>query len=217
MATLDMLLDEARPDLYGAPDPSIERAALDAAIELCRQSHWWRADLDPIELVSGRFEYELESPEPSSRVERVIAVSVGTCPIDAGEYGAVSALIRGGAESGDRGVPRYWSPVPSLRAIRVHPIPGDDQVADGDTLHIRGVLVPTRRATRLPDQLVEEFFDALVAGAKERLQRIPDKPWTDPQGALWNREIFYRGIGRAKRDALSGGWRGDLYVMPPPF
>lgn len=210
MAQLDSLRLEVRPDLFSCPDPSIDRALVDSAIELCRQSHWWRADGDPIPVADGVSSYDLDSPEPSSRVERIDCVRYGNTFLSPATWPQLAQQIA--RDQGvNSGAPRHFALAPgggqSPPVMAVHPIPGSDEESDAGTLYPHVVLVPTRGSTLLPDALVEEFFDALIAGAKYRLQLVPAKPWTNPELAGVNRTIFARGVARAKREALSSGWQ----------
>lgn len=80
---------------------------------------------------------------------------------------------------------------------------------------VKASLRPTRTATALPDELMEEWGDILSFGAVAKLKSMSGQKieWSDPNGAATNYQLYLEGVGKAKERALRrrfGG--GALYV-----
>ncbi len=62
MASFDSLITEVLPYVPGCPDSLIETNLRSATIELCEKSKAFTFDLDPLNSISGEYEYEFDQP-----------------------------------------------------------------------------------------------------------------------------------------------------------
>lgn len=206
MARYEDLLTETRSDLSSAPDASVVEALRRSAIRLLKESGIWRQAIDPIPLVPGQFVYDLVSPEDGSRIDRVLRCDRSDRP----SFGLGQALeFEFGIERG-RDVD-FFALRPASEEIVVFGTPS--ALHAGVTLSLFVVLVPTRSGRTLPDSLVEEWHDGIVAGAKAEMMAVLNKPWTNLEGAAINGDIFNAELGRARREAETGG-HAVLRVRP---
>lgn len=68
------------------------------------------------------------------------------------------------------------------------------------TAHILAALRTARTADKLPDELVEEWGDALVWGVLAKLQAMSGAgiEWSDPQAAAANLALYEDGVAQAR-------------------
>lgn len=80
---------------------------------------------------------------------------------------------------------------------------------------VEASLRPTRTATALPDDLMEEWGDTLSFGAVAKLKSMSGQgiEWSDPQGAATNFQLYTEGVGKARERKLRRRFgSGALYV-----
>ena len=75
-------------------------------------------------------------------------------------------------------------------------------------------LKPTRSATGMDTEAFEELEDLFVWGALETLFSMPDKPWTNPEYAVYYGNKFREGYLEKRRRANIGHVRGPMSVRP---
>jgi len=180
------------PDVPGCPEPVIESSLQRAAVRFFRDSWVWREVLPGITLVSGQSTYTPSVPT-DSRLERVLRAQYGNIPLDHAPH---EDLIL----TNDTGAPVAIA-MDYSNDLVLYPTP-DDSANKGVTVY--GHLVPLRDATTVPDRLGEEWEDALVAYAKTDILDTPQKPWTDPRAAQYQRQLYQRELARAKVEAIGG-------------
>jgi len=198
VALLEDLLPETRPGLSQLPDVSLVAALRRGAQRFLRESQVWADDLDPIVLVAGRATYPLQLPD-GARVERVLVVKVNGREVD------VQARIRDLRRLPDaEGLPQAWAVFDSQdeQVIGFDRIP---RVTDaGAVVAIHASLAPTNDATELPDWIVNDWHDGIVAGARAELFGQRGTPHYDPDAAARERFSFSMDAARAKRVQVTG-------------
>ncbi len=90
-------------------------------------------------------------------------------------------------------------------------------VADGKLLDVRAVLMPTRLCAAYPGWLLERWRETIVNGTIGNLKAHAGKPWSDPQGARYYLDLYRKGKGYAKGDALTQRGPGALKVAHRRF
>jgi hypothetical protein len=208
MATFDDLLPEARIGLSEAPDFSIVAALRRSAARFCRHSHLWRDDLDPFPLVAGQDAYSLDPPS-GAVVERLLTVKIDGTPLrEIARLQDIKAL-------------RKQSGTPVAAALTVA---GDELLLwgtptaalAGKLVDVFAVLAPTINARTLPDFLIDEWHDAIVAGAHAEMYGNKSMPWYDEAKAQERGFRFGEEAARAKREQHSGG-HARMQVRPNPW
>ncbi len=186
---LDNLIDEIQFEMPEAAYDAIVLHLRRSIIKFCEDSHYWQEDIGPVRVVSVSNSYDL----PLSRSIALVGVmSVSTadkvferCETDDVKY-------------------RFWQDSPFSILL----YPNDEFI--GQDLSIAAALKPTIQgdAFKVSESLVEQYRDALIAGAKAALYKTPRKPWTDLNQAQINDSIF----DAIASDALRHVARGHLRV-----
>ena len=73
----------------------------------------------------------------------------------------------------------------------------------GTRIEIQASLMPSRSAATLPDALMQQYADAIVSGARYRLQRTPG-PLNNPQGAAEAYAEYQRLLAKFTLQAYRG-------------
>lgn len=71
-----------------------------------------------------------------------------------------------------------------------------------DELTIWYAMAPANDAEHLPSMLLQQYADAICAGAASILYVQPDRPWTDPKRGAYHQTRFVEGWREAKRFRL---------------
>lgn len=209
MARFEDLLPEARVALREAPDISIESALRRSAQRFCELSSIWREELDPFAWREGVALYDLEPPT-GGRVERVLSIRVA---------GAETRMQQSRFEDIHRmstasGRPETFALTADGLGIHFWRAPNSDHAGKAVALYV--ALVPTRTARELPEFLVDEWHDAVVAGAHAEMFANVGMPWFSPPMAADARGRFDAGVAKARRKQLSGN-HAELRVKPRPW
>ena len=212
-----MRIDDFHPlvlvDVLGCPAPLIDQALVLAAQEFCRNSLAWTESQDPVVLVDGVQDYELDTPAQSFAlaVRDVWMAGRRLRPVTMAEL----QLSMPGWAAGTSSAPTCYNASVERGSIRVFPIPA---AANSQTMVIRTAFAPALTATTLPDFLGTHHAEVLASGAKARLMMMPpDKPWSNPQLGMYHRQLFDNGIVDAKISELHDRVPGPLTVAPRRF
>ena len=77
---------------------------------------------------------------------------------------------------------------------------------------MRVELKPTRDSTSVEDVIFEDWVEAIAAGALVRLQMSPAKPYTLPNAAAINQQIYMAKTNEARQRAIRGHVRGNQQI-----
>ena len=179
MKTWDQFLRDVLPDVTGCPEPVAEHAIMRAAQEFCMGSRAWRVWLDPVTTRENVTEYDIEL-EPSSLLARVENATLDGRIIDAL---AVEDLRPD------------WKTYSNTLSTCVFTQDGKTvtllpQQTAGMKLLIEASLKPAENAPGVEDFIYEQYVEIIAMGAKARLMRQANKPYTDFAQALALRSDF---------------------------
>lgn len=186
-------IPDVLPMVPGCTDILVVQHIRAAAIELCEKSYFYHEDLDPVTVVPGIYEYDLDVPRNTVAHKLLWAVLEGRYVEFAGSA-LMAERYPNWREKETRGKPKLIAQV-RPDAFWLCPIP-QDKVKNGLIIH--AVLKPTRRSTSIEERVAEECHDAIVNGALFRLLRLPSKDWTDLGGAKVYGALFQDGIREAE-------------------
>jgi hypothetical protein len=177
--------DFTLPDLPGCPVAALDIALRQSAIEFCELSLAWKAEHDPIAVVSGTAEYAFVPP-----AEAVVhAITYARFDDDeiqiTGETGILIQNWRTGT-----GTPKYI--LGGATALTLVPEPDVD-----GTLTMTVALKPSPDATGVDDSIFNEYRDVIVHGALSRLMLSPKKPYSSAQLATYHAQQFTIKTGAA--------------------
>ena len=174
-----------------------------SAREFCTESGIWEEDLEPIQLVAGAPEYDLD-PQETGEVVRVVSATLDGADIDTTIPNDLPPTWRT-----DTGTPT--AVMIEVETVRPYPTP-----TSAGTLVIRAALRPKLGTTSIP-RAIEEWGEEIAAGALARLKAQADKPWSDRGAVAAYRETFKDAISAAQARAIRGRGNRKLRVRPASF
>jgi len=158
------------PLVEGAPTPAVEDAILDAAVEFCTRTRLLRAFLDPLTLVPGTTEYELDPPETDTQIVDVTGAWLPEGQIDPATRPELEELFPAGWAWRQVGttaeVSRFYCRLPGF----VQLVPAVSVKAPR-ALRLEVAYAPTRASRDLPDVLLNRYAEQLASGALARLHQ----------------------------------------------
>ncbi len=198
MALFEDMLPDVRGAAYGAPDPILLRALRRATQELCKSTQVWREILDDTYAQDGIGAYEFSAPFEAI-VDKIIHVKL--------DGRLICTQVRPddlkAQPETDPGWPRLYAQHSVRQELLLWPPPGPDE--HDRVISVYAVLSPSQRAIDLPDALVDEWGQGIVARAKwDLLSNAPEQPWHNPRNGAMQREIADEVFVRAKRSQHSG-------------
>ena len=110
-----------------------------------------------------------------------------------------------------RGAPKFYAQRDNTD-FYVAPIPNKN-----DSFRVVYSVKPTATSTSIPDTIGREYREALVHGALYRLQMMAGQPFTNPNLAAVNRDLFEKEVGRTLRQVKYGFSGGTLTCKPRAF
>lgn len=197
MATLSALHPYVVPHFPNVPEPAIDRAILDGAIQFCRDSLAWQESTDPIYVIAGVAEYDVE-PVSNAEPIRVLAAVKAFEHLD-------RALLAGSDLTKIGEVMGFVQPV--SRIVRLVSAP-----EEGASIVLRVAIEPKATATTLDDGLVRYWKEPIAAAARQRLALT----YGDISQAQIAEQQYQFGLSRASAQAQVGVHRGRLRTRPVP-
>lgn len=210
MTSYDDFLPYVLTDVPGCPEIAAVLAVRNTVIDFCEKSLVVQADLDPVSLVAGQADYDLEPPV-NRLVTKVMKLfyknselhPFGQDFVPSATYFNPSA-IDGDADS----EPRGWSQKDTT-TFTVWPAP---KTAQANAITIRAALKPTRASTSCDDVVFEDYAEYIAAGAKARLMLQPNKAYTNPGLVVTQNQLYMQGVNMARQRASRGHTRANLRV-----
>jgi hypothetical protein len=211
MSTYSDFLDYVMPDVPGCTTQLAEHEIRNACIEFCEKTLILQVDHDPITIVAGIVDYDLDPPK-NTLVTKVMKAWYNSqeltmaAPDDINKAEVYNRLFSG-ADTG-RNDPRYILQKDERR-VSVFPIP-QSKSANGLTLRV--ALKPSRASTTVDSLIFEDYAEVIGSGAKARLMMSPGKPWSEANLAAAEMSLFKQGINDARSRAVRGHMRSDISV-----
>lgn len=214
MTSYDSFLDNVMPDLPGCTYELAINAIRNAAIEFCEKTLILQADHDPVTVVAGITDYDFAPPSGSLVVKVMQAwyKKRHLKPLAPDEIRRPEVYNRAfvGADVG-RTEPTYILQK-SSETFSVYPVPAEKATS---AITMRVAYKPTRNSTQCDELLFQDYAEGIAHGAKARLMMSPAKPYTNPQLAAAEMQLFQQAINVARQRANRGYVRSDLQVEFP--
>mgnify|MGYP003121760861 CR=1 len=195
MASFDSLITEILPYVPGCPDSLIETNLRSATIELCEKSKAYTFDLDPLNSISGEYEYEFDQPSGTA-VHQILWMTY-----DGNDLDPISprSLELNYPDWRDRsGTPTVYLQKTS-DSFWLVPTPNSSK-----EILINVALKPTRTTNSIDTEFSNTYRDGIVYGTIYRLLRIPSKQWTDPVAAADYFNLFQAEVSDAELRGRGG-------------
>lgn len=189
-------VDLVQMDLPKCPIPAVIDAVRKATMRFCKDAQVWTLDSSATDMISKQPVYSCAVDDDNIKVCQVLKVWVDGNDITPSSKAEWDSLIKSEA----RKPLKYRVTIPNL--VNLWPTP--TETIPG-AIVIRVVLQPSRTSTNAPEFLLDEHEEAIAAGAKAFLMLTPDKPWSNPQLASVQWNIFKSKINNARFDEAKGG------------
>lgn len=209
---VDDLLFYVRVELPGVLDSIITQAFVATAADFCTRTLVWDEIQDPVALVDGVSEYDMEAPGGAR------CLTIAKVWLAADELTAITlvdlARILPTWQSATAPLPIYYNAAKDWSAITVYPKPLD---AAGALLTFRAQYAPKLGTTTLPDFLVSRFLDALCSGVKARLMLQVNVPWSNPVAGTYHKGLYETAVVEARIAQMHDRVPSVLRVAPRRF
>jgi len=197
------LLDEVLPDVPGCPRALALDKVREKAREFFRRTGiWLHPAFTDIDIVIGQRDYPLVPVEPLDETSIVGVVQVwitGTRIYKRSRPELIRSYPNFVTQAGPRPVHYYWE---LDNVVTLFPTPTVE--IDGG-LQVLAIQAPKIDATVFPDAYYADWRSYIASGAKYELMRIPKKPYSDPQLALFHKDEFETGVTLASGRLNSAG------------
>jgi hypothetical protein len=174
MKPVSVFSPRVAPYVIGCPEPLIQQAVVDSAIQFCEDSMAIRQKLDVFLTTVGSAAYELDTPT-DQRVTRIFRVWVGDQL--AHPMTAATAVPIGATPA----PPILYSTTRTDSTLELQLFPPPDRAY---AITVEVALCPVRGAKSLQDDLFNLWVDPVCYGAIGQLMQVPGQAFSDPtQGA----------------------------------
>lgn len=211
----------------GAPSASVAQAILDAAKQFLTETQVWNEVQQPIPLQANVQTYDMDAPIGA----RCIAIKDIYAPyLSTGRLRGVTldelarmmpnwqtAQASGNDLGPQSGSPSIYTRAFDFTTFNLYPMPVAPLPTTNGYLQVHGVYTLLDSATSIPDDVVERYREAIVLGARARLQAMPAQTWTNERQAADAAQQFKTHIFRARVDALHAKTNGNTAVTPRVF
>ena len=194
MAMMPMLdlVPEIVVDIPNCPNPVALRALRDTMMDFCRRSESWIVYDDFAVTVASQPDVVLNLLD-NTRIVKILSLTHNGTPLQPASEKVLDNQIH--SWRSEEGIPRAFFEMLGNK-VRLYPIPEETKVG-----LVKGsiALAPTRSATEMDEDLVDNWLEGIVAGAQHRLMMMPNQPWTDPNRAGPLYGLYETTVGHAMR------------------
>jgi hypothetical protein len=207
-----MTLDNFRPlvaiEVIGCPVPMIDQALVLSAAEFCRSTLAWTEIQDPVLLLNGMSDYDIDVPT-GAYLHVLRDVWVGDRRLEARTMDELQ-----GWRDAKSSEPAFYNMATERGVLTVFPQPFQ---VTGSSLVMRAAYAPNMGVTSLPDFLGREYLEAVCSGAKARLMLMAGVPWSNPALGGYHRQSFDGAVALARISEMHDRMPGRITVKPRSF
>lgn len=216
MVKLEKFYPYVLPFAEGASEPMVEQYLLDTAIDFCSKTLIVQEDLDPLTMIPGIVEYELDMP-PQQKIHMLMRAFHASRPIDivtadmAHSHPAHFGNWFYAGASVPEGTPSAIFQK-NERSLLVNRAP---HAIEPIIITISAALKPSRSATQLADILFDDYANTLALGAAAKMLLLPGKAFSNPQLAVAYQTQYEQARSLAHLRAATSFGRGETRVRFP--
>lgn len=206
MPQLSTVLDRVHDELPGVPEPVALRALSDSTKEFCKRTHIWQQDLSAVRTRAERTEFDLPT-DPGVMIVALLEVRLATGELVPPYAGELTRLLTTPISSSAKPlgfVQRTPSKIEMVNAT---------DTALALTITAALTLVQGQTDVELPQDLLDEYAEALGAGAKMRLVKQKGTPWFAPEDVVMYAGPFYRAVNEAKARLMTSMQEAQMRVQ----
>ena len=199
----------------GCPNPVVEYAIRDAAIEACARTGAWRYQQANVSLVAGTVAYAFVPPDVNSEVHSILTSSINGASVKSITLEQVHRLYPDypSSDADDRTTPKYIAHVAADK-FQVVPVPNS---SPSYVVKMHVTLKPLRTATGMDKDAMDDIEDVIMHGALQHLLVLPERTWSDRELAAYHaKQYAFKsaerraranvGPGRAIQTAVGASW-----------
>jgi len=203
-------LDYVLPHVPGCTNEMALLEIKNTIIDFCEKSLVLQADQEPVTVIGGINDYDLEPPRERLVVKIMKAWYKGVelTPTAPDEVRTPSIYNQNSGYVVNRGDPNFYIQK-DLRTYSLYPIPKETARL---ALTMRVALKPTRSATTIDDFIFEEYAETIGHGAIARLALSQGKPYSDLKLASARNGMYLTGVNVARDRAQKGYVRASRHV-----
>lgn len=190
----DELIPEIIPDVAGCPVPLAKRTFRNACVHFFKHSESWVYRPTPLTPVASIPELSIEVPD-ETRCYKILTLDYWGKKLEPTSEVLLDDRIPRWRIA--RGKPTVFFKLPGDR-VRIVPTPEHTEVM---AINITVALTPSRASVGIDELVLEEHYEALLAGTFNRLMSMRDQPWSNPHLAAAYGMQFNQAIIEAKRDS----------------
>ena len=201
------------PSLPKAPTLAVDKAVRDAVVEFAKRSHRMQEDIAAITTVAATHTYAIPNPVGF----QVLALSrlfydgtplwsVSENQLDLNWQALNDTYCICSNEHGDDWRSQeadcptvFYQATPNEVRLVATPTTGL-----ADALTGRVVVYPLPGVTVIDDDIYNEYYESIAAGALSRLMAVPSQPWSSPQMVAYYRAMFDEGVADARGKVVRG-------------
>jgi hypothetical protein len=213
MVSLSEFMPYVLPSVPGCTDVLAEQYLRDVCIDFCSKTLLIQRDHDPVSVVAGQADYDLDPPT-GARVHMVMQAWFERQPLDVvtpDSPGMRPEVFNSGFQGADTntGNPTKLIQKDDL-TFTLERAPSVDSIS---AVTMRIALKPTRNATDVENILLDDYAYEIGQGAAARLMRIPGQPFTNIQLALAYETTYVTARNTAQARANRSYGRGTQQVQ----
>jgi hypothetical protein len=209
---LDDFFPYILPEVLGCPDPVLRNALRLTAFDFCNRTHSWTEISDPLPLIDGVKDYDLDVPT-GAYAQTVRDVWLGSRRLKPVSMAQLQEWMPDW-QTAAASEPVYYNLAVERGVLSVYPTPVN---VGTRALVCRTVFVPTAAATVLPDFLGQDQLEVIAAGTKYRLMLMPGVTWSNPQLGAFYKTQFDAGVTDAQAEEAHDRVPGSLTVPARSF
>jgi hypothetical protein len=211
MTPYTAFLDYVMPDVPGCTNDVATHAIKQTVIDFCEKSLILQEDHDPVTLIRGVVDYDLDPPKDHlvSKIMKLYYKESALAPVATNDVASASLFNKfyAGAQP-EEGPPRFYTQK-DARTFSVFPYPKETEKL---ALTLRVALKPTRTASQCNDLIFEDYAEIIGHGAVSRLALSQNKPYFNPNLAGAKNVLYTAGLNMARQKANRGYVRSSSQV-----
>jgi hypothetical protein len=201
------------PSVPKAPTIMVEKFVKDAIVEFAKLTHRMQVDIAPVNVIAGSALYAIDNPVGFQvlSISRLFfdgkpLVSVSENQLDL-EWRSLNSMHCICSNMDGEGWRDYEADTPT---VFYQPKPNEVRLVATPNAALTGgltgrvVVYPTLSMTTIDDDIYNEFYEVIAAGALARLMAVPSQPWTSAPMVNYYRAIFDDGVSDARAKVSRG-------------
>ncbi len=201
------------PHVQGCPEPLVDQAVIDTAIDFAQRTQIVFTTSRPVPLIDGKSTYYVYG-DYGLEADLITGVFIGSRELTLASSPAALHDLMPGWATAEASEPTVYSCFGEEGSITVYPKPLN---SNGAAMQIIATWAPGMDATTIPDELGRGYFAELVEGAKAKLLSMADRKWSNPAQAGLAAQKYESGVVDARIRAIHGKAAGSVVVRPRQF